>query len=302
MKNSKVGKIMSENQEILINILNLKEDIENHINTNKLSLSPTFIQTITINNDTLDLLKNITQAASASIGLDIHENLSDHYDTSYTTWNRIKYWDEHTKEKVKNIIIEKIRAVKATKKVDKFFFFENEKPSKELREKALSLHKIIAECAINYTFENAESVKPNLQSKAFEALLQLSELPSTLQTNDNITLRNLISTRRFCDISKKEKEPSLSILAMKAVARNWYQKSNKDFLDHKSGYHNITYVDDYLYILTSKQLEQLRLEFLEEAKQKYEELKAKKWDHDTYSSVNFLIDNTKLILSWNVEE
>lgn len=293
---------MSENHEILINILNLKEDIKNHINTKKLSLSPTFIQAITISNDTLNLLKNITQAASASIGLDIHENLSDYYDTSYTTWNRIKYWDEQTKEKVKNIIIEKIGAVKATAKVDKFFFFENEKPSKELREKTLSLHKIIAECAINYTFENDDSVKPNLQSKAFEALLQLSELPSTLQKNDNITLRNLISTRRFQDITKKEKEPSLSILAMKDVARNWYQKSNKDFLDHKSGYHNITYVDDYLYILTSKQLEQLRLEFLEEAKQKYEELKAKKWDHDTYSSVNFLIDNTKLILSWNVEE
>ncbi|MEX3623520.1 hypothetical protein [Viridibacillus arvi] len=293
---------MNTNNEFLNKVINLKEDIENHVYSKKIPLNTSFIEAISNDKNTLKLLKEITYTVSASVGLDVHEKLGKHYDTSYTTWNRMKYWEEQSKKDVQKMILEKIEEVKATAKVDEFFFYEDEKPTKELREKALSLHKIIAECAINYTFDNDHSEKPDLQARAFEALLQLCELESAIPGNDNVSMRNLISISRFIAITKKESDPTPSINALKAVARNWYQNSDRDFLEHKSGYHQYTYVKYYLYIITSEQLEQVRNEFLEEVESRYDELKAAKWDHDAINWANFLLEKTECILSWEVEE
>lgn len=292
---------MTNKNEVLNKVVALKKEIENYVHSKGINVPSTFIESIKQDKNTNELLKEITQSVSASVGLDVHEKISDHYNTSYSIWSELYLWDKEVRAEIKALIIEKINDAKPTAKNTELFFFEDEKPIKEEREKVLNLHKTIANCAIEYTFDKHESDNAELQTKAFEALLQLIDVQGAFPSNGSIHVRNLISVDRYKAITKKDKDPAASIKALKTVARNWYQNSNRKDLYHKDGYHRYDYVDCYLYLLTPEQLENLRAEFLEDVEKSYTELKGQIWDPYAVSSAEYLLERVKRIMSWRIE-
>lgn len=289
------------NNNILNKVVSLKEEIEKYVHGKGITVPSVVFESIKGDKGIPKLLGAITHSVSASVGLDVHETLSDHLEGGYTLWGNHKSWTSDSKNQVVTLLLEKISEAKATVKTNEYFFFEDEKPTKEEREEALNYHKLIAECAIRYTFSDNDMFKPELQAKAFRAILQLVDIPGAIPSNHPVHVRNLISTSRFKDITKKESNPAPSIEALKDVARIWYQKSDQEHLYHKDGYHRYDYVDYYLYILTPVQLEQVRAGFLEEVEKSYDELKAETWDSYAISSAEFLIEKVRRIMSWKIE-
>lgn len=293
---------MTNNNDILNKVKALKGEIEEYVYGKGITVPSSVLESIASDKDIPTLLKNISRTVWASVGLDVHETLSDHFDGGYSIWADRHIWTDESKAKVKKLLFKKIETVKPTVKINQHFFFEDEKPSSEVRANVLELHKTIAACAIDYTFATNDSIKPELQANAFKAVLQLIDVPEALPSSDPVQVRNTISTSRFKDITKRESDPTPSIQALKEVARNWYQESSRENLYHKDGYHHYNYVDYYLYLLTSEQLEQIRAEFLEDVESKYNELKAQQYDVDAISSAKYLLEKVEHILSWKVDE
>lgn len=294
------GEVKLMNNILLDKVVALREEIANYVYGKGVTVPSDVLESIKENMMTPKLLERITRSVSASVGLDIHETLSDHFNGGYTLWGNYRIWTKESKDKVKSLLLEKIENAKITVKHNELFFFEEEKPSAAIRNAVLMQHKVIAKSAINYIFAKDESSIAELQVSALKGILALIDIPGAKPSSDPVIVRNMISSSRFQDITKKEANPAPSIDGMKEAAREWYQNSDREELYHKEGHHNFDYVKHFLYLLKPEQLEALRAEFLADITKRYDELKAEKWDSDAVSSAQYLVEKVKVIMSWQV--
>jgi hypothetical protein len=288
------------NHTLLAKIQELKQEVETYLAEKGVKVPEEFIATIKKDKKTMLLLQSIFEAASAYIGLDVRETIAYHYKAGYLLLEDVNYWSQEDQELVKSILLHKVQSAPFSEKYSDLFFVEGVKLSAEQKEEVLSMYRDIASAAIEYCFGANEEDKPALHARAFEQILKIHDLPYTQPMNDDITIRNLISIDRLKDITKNEMN-SLSLEALKEVARKWYRASGRDFLERKSGYHQYDYVKNYLYILTGEQLESLRKEFLEDVENQYKRIKSEAWNRFTISSVDYLQQQLEAILSWKTE-
>lgn len=281
-------------------IVKLEEEITEYFEVNKVVVPSEIYDAINREKNPVQLLRDLYSSAESWVGLNIREALSFHFNVGFSVFDEIERWSEEDRNKVETLLIEIVESAKLTAKHDEFFFKCDAEVTADKRKEVLEIYQDIARNAIYYTFSNTDEKKTLYQVNVMKNILRLCEMPETKPNGDIVTVRNLISLDRLKSITSKEKD-TRSLEALKELIREWYQNSDYDFLQHREGYHQYNYVPYYLYILTPEQLKQVQEEFIENAERKFKNIKADKWHQYTLSSLRFLKNQVKEILSWEVE-
>lgn len=289
------------NHPLLHTLENFKGEVKRFLADKGVKVPADAYTKIENDKETYLFIKSIFRCVSASVGLDIREEIVGHFGIGFSLfYDDFELWTESDRINVKEALIKKVNKATLPVKKRELFFDEEVKTTAEQREEVLLMYKEIATIAITYSMGVAEGEKPSLQARAFELVLQLHDNPCTCLSDGDVSMRNLISLSRLEDITKKEIGTD-SLAALKQVGRNWYQQSERNFLEKESGYHQYTYVKYYLYILTEEQLEILKEEFLSVVEDRYLRTKGEEWNRHTVGSIDYLLEQVNTILSWEVE-
>jgi hypothetical protein len=215
------------------------------------------------------LLHEIFTQVSGSGGIHLNPIIRREFDMNAELMDHFKQWAPYSKDQFEDELHDAIERAEIRAGNQGVFFKGT--PSKKEAADALQWLRDIAHAAVKCQFQS-RLAGPELYVEILDKLLQFYALPNTYPEGNAVSYRNLISADRLDAMSGGD---DTITNALKAFAKEWYQKSPHTYLESREGYLSYEYVHHFLYVLTGEQLERLRSDYIRYIEEEFKQVRAK---------------------------